>query len=425
MTGSACPVPCLGASAERAVCVVLAADAERLTCGYRHVVLRALWDAARRAPVTDVVVAAALTLAAQVEIWAPSVAIGTSGVDGSRPILSLTSLLATVPLCARRTAPLSSCALVMGGAAAQALLSTTSDGLTMLILLALSAYSVAAHAPRRPALIGAGLMLMAVAAIAKDPGDAAFLLLVVGAPWVAGRLMRRRSADVAELGARTEQLQREQAETARVAAERERGRIARELHDIVSHRVSTIVIQAQVADALLEKDTASARAAVHAIDDAGRQALGELRSLLGLLRSSDADGDRDPQPDLGSVPALVDETRKAGVPVTLRLEGAAYPVPAAVGVTAYRIVQEALTNVVKHAGSAPTDVTIRYRPGVVEIAVVNEGGGHDPGALRERGFGLLGMRERAAHFGGTVEAGPRTEGGFSVRAVLPLKTTAP
>ena len=185
------------------------------------------------------------------------------------------------------------------------------------------------------------------------------------------------------------------------------------------------MIQAQVADALLEKDTASARAAVHAIDDAGRQALGELRSLLGLLRSSDADGDRDPQPDLGSVPALVDETRKAGVPVTLRLEGAAYPVPAAVGVTAYRIVQEALTNVVKHAGSAPTDVTIRYRPGVVEIAVVNEGGGHDPGALRERGFGLLGMRERAAHFGGTVEAGPRTEGGFSVRAVLPLKTTAP
>jgi signal transduction histidine kinase len=366
-----------------------------------------------------VVVAAALTLAAQVEIWAPSAALGTSGVEGSRPVLSLTSLIATAPLCIRRSLPLLACALVMGGAAAQALLSTPSDGLTMLIVLGLSTYSVAAHAPHRSAVIGAGLALISVAAIAKDAGDAAFLVLVVGAPWVVGRLMRRRSADVDLLGARTEQLERQQAETAHAAAERERSRIARELHDIVAHRVSTIVVQAQVADTLLEKDIDGARAAVNAIDDAGRQALAELRSLLGLMRSSEAENDLSPQPDLERVPILVDETRRAGVPVMLHLEGTPYPVPAAVGVTAYRIVQEALTNVVKHAGSARTDVTIRYGRSAIDIVVDDQGDVAEERA--DPGYGLLGMRERAAHVGGTIEAGPHLGGGFSVRAILPVE----
>jgi signal transduction histidine kinase len=371
----------------------------------------------------DYAIAVALTLSAQIEIWAPSAAIGVEDVVGSRPVLSITALLITVALAARRTAPLLSNGVVMGAAAAQALLTVPSDGLTLLIALLLSTYSVAAYCDRRGAALGGVFTLAAIAPAAEDLADWGFAVLVLGAAWLAGRAMRRRSSQVERLDARARALEQEREAAARQAVEDERARIARELHDIVSHRVSTIVVQAQAADALLDGDRPATREALRAIDESGRQALTELRFLLGVLRDGHDDSDRHPSPDVDRVPELIEQTRAAGVPVTLRTEGTPFDVPPGIGVAAYRIVQEALTNVLKHAGAAQTDVVLRYEPDALELLVADQGAGRANGG--GTGHGLIGMRERVAVFGGSIEAGPRADGGFSVRARLPVRDGHP
>jgi signal transduction histidine kinase len=376
-----------------------------------------------RIPTLDCALAIALTLSAQVEIWVPAAAIGIGDVEGSRPLLSVTSLLITLPLAVRRTAPLLSNAVVMGGAAVQALLTVPTDGLTLLIALLLSAYSVAAYCDRRRAAVGGVFALAAIAASAHDLADWGFAVLILGAASLAGRAVRRRSSQVETLDARARALEQEQESAARQAVEEERARIARELHDIVSHRVSTMVVQAQAADALLASDLSAARDALHAIDEGGRQALTELRVLLGLLRDDEHDTDRYPSPDLDRLPELIDQTRAAGVPVSLRVDGTPFHVPPGIGVAAYRIVQEALTNVLKHAGAAPTEVVVRYDADVLEIVVADHGA--RPVNGRHTGHGLVGMRERVGIFGGSIEAGPRAEGGFAVRARLPIEQGLP
>jgi signal transduction histidine kinase len=291
---------------------------------------------------------------------------------------------------------------------AQGIATTPTNGLTGLIVLVLAASSAAALASPPGAAAALLLLLVALIPSTSDLGDWTFAALIVGGSWSAGYALRRRAAAV------------RLAETERdAAAATERSRIAHELHDIVSHRVTTMVVQAQAAHTRTEDR--DLRDVLERIDESGRQALAELRDLLGVLHGDPSVGDRRPQPGLDQIPTLIDEARSAGLDVRLEVDGRSLEVEAGLGLTAYRIVQEALTNVVKHAGAAPARVVLRYRPSEIEIVVTDCG--ERIGASRRPGHGLVGMRERVAVYGGSLEAGATAGGGFSIRARLPVRTT--
>jgi signal transduction histidine kinase len=218
---------------------------------------------------------------------------------------------------------------------------------------------------------------------------------------------------------RARQLERQREEKARTAVAEERGRIARELHDVVAHSVSVMVVQAQAGQRLLA-DPDLAGGAFRAIEASGREALVELRRLLGILRTGAEQPAIGPQPGLGSLGVLLEQVREAGLPVELRVEGEQVQLPPGVDLAAYRIVQEALTNTLKHAGSARAEIIVRYGPSAVELEVLDDGRGA-PAATNGSGHGLIGMRERVALYGGRLEAEPRKAGGFAVRARLPLE----
>jgi signal transduction histidine kinase len=207
----------------------------------------------------------------------------------------------------------------------------------------------------------------------------------------------------------------------------ERSRIARELHDVIAHSVSVMVIQAGAAEQLLEETPERARGPLEAVQDTGRQTIVELRRLLGILREDGQELSLAPQPGLAGLGSLAEEMRQAGLPVQLQVEGQPWPLPPGVDLAAYRIVQEALTNALRHAGPAHAEVVVRYHKHAVELEIVDDGRGPGPrdGASGASGQGLVGMRERIALYGGTIEAGPRatipgTAGtGYAVRARLP------
>ena len=250
-------------------------------------------------------------------------------------------------------------------------------------------------------------------------GEAVLGAVVMFVAWYVGRRVRLREQ-------RAAQLRREQAAEARRIVIEERTRIARELHDVVAHRVSLMTVQAGAAKAVAAEDPEGALRAMGAVEEAGRQALDELRHLLGVLRpETDPDG-LGPQPGLADLPRLVEQTRGAGLDVSLATDGIAAELPARVDLFAYRIVQEALTNVLKHAGPG-THTEVRLgtdRRGIV-IEVLDDGRGAtvlpgpDPDDAGARGHGIVGMRERARLLGGTLDARPRPGGGFSVVAHLP------
>jgi signal transduction histidine kinase len=233
--------------------------------------------------------------------------------------------------------------------------------------------------------------------------------------------MRRRERQVEVLGDRAQQLEREREERAQALVAEERARIARELHDVVAHSVSVMVVQAQAGPRLLGKPEL-AGTAFESIESSGREALVELRRLLGILRAGDRELAIGPQPGLASLEGLVKQVREAGLPVELQIEGEQLTLPPGVDLSAYRIVQEALTNTLKHAGHAHAQVVVRYSSSTVELDIVDDGGG-PPATLNGSGHGLIGMRERAALYGGHLEAGPRPGGGYAVRARLPVRAT--
>ncbi|WP_051571017.1 sensor histidine kinase [Cryptosporangium arvum] len=240
--------------------------------------------------------------------------------------------------------------------------------------------------------------------------------------WLWGGVVHARHAYLQEALDRASRLERERDALARLAVVEERGRIARDLHDVVAHSLSVVVLQADGARHVLESDPARAAVALETIGRTGREATAEMRRLLGVLRSPEA-ASRTPQPDLGQLETLVGQVRESGLPVTLRVSGDLSGVPAGAGLSAYRIVQEALTNTVKHGGpSASAAVSLEVRPDGLSVSVVDDGRGAaaaDDGA----GLGLLGMRERAAAVGGEVTAAPRSGGGFAVTAWLPASGT--
>jgi len=287
-------------------------------------------------------------------------------------------------------------------------------------------YSVAAHGTRRSSYIAgvvAGLGLTGVVVWDRtnsDFGDFAVNGAVFATAWLLGDSARSRRDRAVELEARATQLERTRAAEAEAAVAAERNRIARELHDVVAHHVSLMVVQAEAGPVALQRDPRAAVESFDSISAVGKQALAEMRRLLGVLRSGD-DASLAPQPGVAQLADLVAGVRSAGLDVTLDVAGSPRPVPAAVDLSAYRLVQEALTNCLRHAGPARVAVHAQYDDAGLAVDVVDDGlGGVDwNAAAASGGHGLVAMRERVSMVGGTLDVGPRPGGGWAVRAVLP------
>jgi signal transduction histidine kinase len=356
-------------------------------------------------------------------------AVDASALAGERVPALLVQALAAVAVVLRRERPLAALALAAAAYAGEGALAGGDPGSPATIgALLLTTHSAAAHADRRSASATACVALGTPAAIALAVGgaDAADVLLPVvifAIPWLSGRAV----AAYGRQGEKTRDLARrlawERDARARLAVLDERARIARELHDSVAHAVSVMVLQAGAAGRVLDTAPARARSALRAIQQVGREALDQFGTLLGLLEPAEDRAPLAPRPGLAELERLLDAVRRAGLPVRLTTVGEPVPLPAALDATAYRVVQEALTNALKHSGAAPTEVTVRYADDGVGLEIV------DAGTTRQRrspaGHGLAGMRERVAHHGGRLYAGPAPAGaGFAVSAFLP-HTPAP
>jgi signal transduction histidine kinase len=275
---------------------------------------------------------------------------------------------------------------------------------------------------RNQALAGAALLVGTVAVIAHNQGDHpvdfVFPSIVFGVSWTVGFVLGQKLREGSEAKERAERLEREREEQARIAVAEERARIARELHDIVGHSVSVMTVQAAGVRSLLKPEQEREREALEIIEQTGREALAEMRRLVGVLRRPEEGPALAPQPSLEHVEKLVSQAREAGLPVKLRVEGDPVQLPAGVDLTAYRLVQEGLTNAIKHARAEHAEVVVRYGDGRVELMVSDDGRGGGGGV--KGGNGLVGMRERVSVYGGELDAGPRPEGGFRLRATLPI-----
>ncbi len=245
-------------------------------------------------------------------------------------------------------------------------------------------------------------------------GDYVFSALIFGASWLAGLALNRRLAQTAAL----EESARRREEEAQRAVEEERSRIARELHDVVAHSVSVMTVQASAVRRLLKPEQEREREALTVVEETGRQALTEMRRLIGIMRTAGESAALAPQPGMKTLDRLVEQMREAGMPVELTVQGEPFDLPPGIDLSAYRIVQEALTNALKHAGPARAWVAVRYGDGEVEVDVENDGRSNGDG--ESGGLGLVGMRERVAMCGGELRAGPREGGGYRISATLPV-----
>ncbi|QIJ63977.1 sensor histidine kinase [Streptomyces sp. JB150] len=361
------------------------------------------------------------------------------GMGTDRPLLILpVVLLLCVVVALRRRMPEKMLVLAAVVGVAQLVLDvyTTPANFAMLLIV----YTAAADGARwasRLALIG-GLCAAPLAQIrwpATDSsllGDiavAVFQTVPFALAWVLGDSMRTRRAYLAQLEERAARLEKEREAQAKVAVAAERARIARELHDVVAHNVSVMVVQADGAAYVLDAAPDQAKKALETISSTGRQALAEMRRLLGVLRTGEhqESGEYVPQPDVQQIEELVEQCRGSGLPVDFRIEGTPRPLPSGVELTAYRIVQEALTNTRKHGGpNAGASVRLVYFDDGLGLLVEDDGKGaphelYEEGGVDGQGHGLIGMRERVGMVGGTLDAGPRPGGGFRISALLPLK----
>jgi signal transduction histidine kinase len=272
----------------------------------------------------------------------------------------------------------------------------------------------------------AGLVIVQGIAVVvghNDPrqkgGDYLWLAIVFAVAWTVGFGIGGKFREVDEAKERAERAEREREERARRAVADERARIARELHDVIGHSVSVMTVQSSAVRRLLEPDQEKERAALLVVERTGREALAEMRRMVGVLRRPEEAPALAPQPSLEQLERLVEQARDAGLPVELRIEGAPKQLPTGVDLTAYRLVQEGLTNAIKHARAQRAEVVVRYSDGHVELTVSDDGPGGGDGD--KGGHGLVGMRERVSVYGGELEAGPRPEGGYRLRARLPVE----
>jgi len=337
-------------------------------------------------------------------------------------------LAALAGLLVRRSHPLLMLGLVIVALVAEGLLRASAI-VTPIVLVAV--YTLAARLTWRLALPLTTLTFAAfLAAGSVSRGELSFSNFVasfipIAGAYAVGAYVGTRVAYIDALRARAEQLTREQDLLARQAVADERVRIARELHDVVAHNLSLITVQAGALQTQVGANS-PARATADVIARTGRQAMDEMRRMLGVLRLGDAAdiAGRAPQPGIADIDALVEETRRAGVDVVLRMDDVPAALPPGVDLSAYRIVQEALTNVLRHAGPAHCTVDVRRADGALQLRITDDGRGAPAGAPGSRGHGLVGMRERVALFGGELFAGPVPGGGFAVQATLPLHVQA-
>jgi signal transduction histidine kinase len=280
----------------------------------------------------------------------------------------------------------------------------------------------------RPRAI-AGLVFMEAIGVwanirfAERPGDYLWVAAFVAVSWATGFILSRRSAHARELHERALRLEREQLEAAERAVAGERQRIARELHDVIAHSVSVMTVQAGAVRRLLHPEQEREREALEAVEATGREALTEMRRLVGLLREKGMMPEFAPQPGMGTIDALLDGVRAAGLPVELEVEGESRELPAGVDLAAYRVIQESLTNALKYAGPAHAWVAVHWRDDALELEIANDGRSDGDGN-GGGGHGLTGMRERVSLYGGVIDSGPRPGGGYVVRARLPLQEVA-
>jgi len=278
---------------------------------------------------------------------------------------------------------------------------------------------------RNPLKGGAGLIIVVVGIVVvvyNIPGETAsdlvFIPLRFVVAWVAGYALRERAEQAEAAEERAAQAEREREAAARVAVAEERARIARELHDIVAHAVSVMVLQVGAVRHKLPDSLAADRDALRGVERAGRTALAEMRRLLAAMRSEGDDAELVPQPGLDGLDSLLGEIGRAGLPVELPVDGEPFPLPRGIDLSAYRIVQEGLTNALKHANASDADVTVRYRPDELEIGVRDNG--HGSATSDGLGHGLIGVRERVKIYGGRMSAGTASNGGFVLSTRLPL-----
>ena len=368
------------------------ADARRRGRGYGWFVARREW-----------LPALGLGIAAQLEVWIWWV----EAEQGPRALASVALALMAAALLWRRRAPLPALGAMCVINAAWVLVDPPAGALMPFVILLAGIFAAAQRETPRRAVAGgvAGLaaVWLEIAVTDNDFANYMFTGVFVAGAWLAGRGFRIRDerADV----------------LSRAAIAEERARIARELHDVVAHNVSVMVIQSQAAQQSTEPDSEAGRA-LRSIESTGREALTEMRRLLGLLRREDEEVALAPQPSLRHLDHLTASVREAGLPVEVEIEGEPVSLPPGVDLSAYRIVQEALTNALKHAGAARARVVVSYGAGELELRISDDGAG--AAAANGGGHGLIGMRERASVYGGVVESGSRPGGGYEIRARLPL-----
>jgi signal transduction histidine kinase len=343
----------------------------------------------------------------------------STDVAGPAWLLVLYPVLLAAPLAWRRAMPLAAFAVIIGTVVLQALVTGDSpEGIHLMYTVGFGGFAVAAYTDRRHAVLGLIIGMVGFAIYSAENHDvrsgqagelwaAAFFGIALIAVWLAGLFVRNRGEEH-RIRTRNAELERE----TRVAVAEERVRLARELHDVVAHNLSVVVLQAAGARASGEMDPST----LEKIERSGRESLVEMRRLLGVLRRDGAGTGTEPQPGVAKIDQLAERVRAAGVPVTVTIDGDCGSLPPALDASVYRIVQESLTNVLKHAGPAQAGVTVRADATSVTVDVVDDGAvaPSGPGG----GHGLIGMRERVALFGGELSAGPQPGGGFAVRAVL-------
>jgi signal transduction histidine kinase len=372
---------------------------------------RAPMRLARPAPV-DVGIAGAFVLMVAAEallspaVRSPSLHLGVAG-------------LAMAGLAWRRAFPELTAALVMGSNFA-----VNPEGqLSTALALVLVAYTNGAESDPPRSYLGLAVILVPfLGALVHElePSDLGAAMVFLVGPWSVGAAMRQRARRTSHAEARAEQVEREREEQLAAATEAERTRIARELHDIVSHSISVIAIQTQAVRRRLDRVQVREAEDLAAVEATAREALAEMRRLFGVLRNVGEAASLSPQPGLGELERLCEQVRAAGLDVEVRVEGSRRPLPAGLDLAAYRIVQEGLTNTLRHSGARRATVVLTYDAGRVDIVVEDDGRGFDPADVGSEGHGLVGVRERVVLYGGAVDVVSRQPGGTRLVASLPL-----
>lgn len=386
--------------------------ARRITAGVRRVDLERV----------DQLIALLIFVQLELHVWHV-----TSGP--ARIWSTLGALIFSVPVALRRRWPLAGMLVIIGAVAIKTAVEHGSGALGgaagVLPALLLMGYAVGAYSSPRKSrwVFGLTLAVSALNALVT-PGKAATLpvsLIFVGVlPYVFGRLVRARAERASALRVEAERIDADRDALAKDAASQERVRIARELHDVIAHSVSIMVVQAGGARMVMDADPHRAVASLRSVERVGRDALTEMRRLLGIL-----DGESDartlaPQPGLGDLESLIAHARAAGLDTVVCPHGQSVAVPPAFDLCAYRVIQEALTNAIKHAAPGKAEVHLWWKPDVLELEISDNGGGQHPAGLTSGGHGIIGMCERVSLHGGFVHAGFEPNGGYAVRAVLPL-----